>query len=103
MGQSTTAIKCRKPECPVMIRILLYCKTGNTAPIEARPHPDGNIHVDLGHGTYIILTGEVLQSARARGIPLHLNHFSTCPFAKQFKRPPVPLAVEEESKERGVA
>lgn len=106
MGQSTTAIKCRKPECPVMIRILLYRKTGNTAPIEARPHPDGNIHIDLDHGIYIILSGEELTKARERNIPLHFNHFATCEYRGQFSKPapPVPAAAEgDESKERGIA
>jgi hypothetical protein len=86
MGHSTQVQKCRHPECPVGIRMLLYLKTGRPAPIEARPSPEGNIHVDLEQGTYIILRGDELEQAHARGIPLHLNHFVTCAFARQFSQ-----------------
>lgn len=64
--------------------MLLYQKTGKTAPIEASPSSNGNIHVDLEQGTYIILTGKELENARTRGVPLHLNHFVTCRFAQEF-------------------
>lgn len=86
-------IKCRKPECSVAIRMLQFRKTGNPAPIEADPSPDGNIHVDLDQGTYIILTGEELTKARARQVPLHLNHFVTCEFAKEFSKSSISVSL----------
>jgi len=70
--------------------MLTYVKSGKAAPIEARPSPDGNIHIDLDHGTYIILRGAELDKARERGIQLYLNHFSTCEFRGLFTKTPAP-------------
>lgn len=83
---TASAIKCRHPQCPVDVFMLLYLRTGKKAPIEVALSDKGNIHVDLQQGTYIILTGEELEKARARGVPLHLSHFATCEFAKQFAK-----------------
>ena len=90
---SSAIQKCRHPECPVTIRMLVYRKSGKRAPIEAKPSPDGNIHIDVEQGTYIILSGEELQRARDRGIQLHLNHFVTCEYARQFAAKPEPKEV----------
>jgi hypothetical protein len=89
------AIKCRATECPVLIRMLTYRKTGKSAPIEVKPSENGNIHVDLEQGTYIILTGEELQSARNRGLRLHLNHFASCEFRDTFSQNPAPVHGDE--------
>lgn len=90
-GQKSSMVqKCKHPGCQVLIRHLLYLKTGKTAPIEARPSEDGNIHIDLEQDTYLILVGEELTRARERGVPLHCNHFMKCEFARQFAKPTDP-------------
>lgn len=97
---STSTIKCRHPQCNVGIRMLLYPKTQKSAPIEAMPHADGNILVDLDHGTYTILSGDELQRARASGMSLHFNHFARCEFRGQFpKSPPTAIAATADIEE----
>jgi hypothetical protein len=76
--------KCRR--CPAEILMLKHNRTRNPAPIELGPSADGNIHIDLQQGTYIILTKDVLEKARERGVPLHKNHFATCEYARSFSK-----------------
>ncbi len=53
--------------------------TGERAPIDADPSPDGNIEVDLPRGTYRVLSGFDRDEAVAGGERLRTNHFQTCP------------------------
>lgn len=62
-------------------------RTGQYAPIEETPDPNGNIEIDSeGAGTYRVLSGLELESARAVGATLYMNHFVTCPAVADFKR-----------------
>lgn len=94
---SSEAVKCRAEQCPVTIRMLVYPKTQRRAPIEANAHTDGNILVDLDHGTYTILRDEELKQAREAGMSLHFNHFARCEFRGQFSKPAseTPAVVKE--------
>lgn len=74
--------QCRR--CPAKILMIPHNRTGNPAPIEALPSPDGNIIIDRERGVYIILTKGELTNARERGHSLHKNHFATCEFARSF-------------------
>lgn len=60
------------------------CPSNN--PLNARPHPDGNLRLDLQTRRYDVLTGEALHSARAAGEELYLSHFVDCPARQQFKK-----------------
>jgi hypothetical protein len=78
-------MNCRR--CPAEIVWLRHATTGKRAPIDAQPDPNGNIEVDLEAGTYRIVSAAELGEARAIGLPLHLNHFATCPAAQEFRHP----------------
>jgi hypothetical protein len=72
--------------CPTEILWLASPSTGRTAPIEAQPHSEGNIRLDLARRQYEVLTLDVLKAARAAGEQLHRNHFMSCPAAKSYLR-----------------
>lgn len=58
-------------------------QTGKRAPIESAPDERGNILVNLERGTYRILPADEHEAHRGW---LHLNHFATCPQAKDWAR-----------------
>ena len=72
--------------CGVELYDLLYVKSGRTAPIEVRLSSNGNILANLEEGTYFILGGKALASARLDGAPLRVNHFVSCPQAVAWHR-----------------
>jgi len=77
---------CRSCRAPVWR--LRNDNTGNTAPIEQRADPTGNVLVDLDAGTYHVLGRPADRlAARAAGMTLHRNHFAGCPQARQWARP----------------
>lgn len=55
-------------------------------PLNARPHPDGNLRLDRKTMRYDVLTGQTLAEARLKGEELYLSHFVNCPYRQQFKR-----------------
>ena len=55
---------------------LRYNKTGNLAPIDADPSPEGNILPDREHGIYFIPPAEARAAMAARGEQLHLSRIS---------------------------
>jgi hypothetical protein len=55
-------------------------------PLNARPHPDGNLRLDRRTMRYDVLTGQTLAEARIKGEELYLSHFVNCPHRQQFKR-----------------
>lgn len=55
-------------------------------PIEARPHPDGNLVIDRAQGLYRIATDEEKRIAKETGKNLYISHFATCKFAKSFSK-----------------
>lgn len=78
---AATEDACRSCHAPV-IR-LDHERTGNEAPIDRDPTPDGNIAIDLEAGTYRI----VPKAERDQYVgQLRKNHFATCPQAEQWHR-----------------
>jgi hypothetical protein len=55
-------------------------------PLNASPHPDGNLRLDRETMRYDVLTGEKLLAARAAGEELYLSHFVDCKYRQQFKK-----------------
>lgn len=55
-------------------------------PLNAGPHPDGNLRLDRRTMRYDVLTGQTLAEARIRGEGLYISHFATCPNRQQFKK-----------------
>lgn len=73
---------------------VVMCVNNNTkriAPIDAKPDPYGNVTIDLPdeeHMTpeYRVLAGDAREIAGRRGDMLYLNHFSTCPQSKGWRK-----------------
>lgn len=65
--------------------------SGARSPIETAVSEAGNVLLLHPRGLEVtlavVLSKEALEMARERGLPLHLNHFSTCPERERFKRP----------------
>jgi hypothetical protein len=63
---------------------------GAHAPICAEATDDGNVLLLRSDALRVVLaitlTGDLLELARARSVPLRLNHFADCPDRKDFKR-----------------
>lgn len=55
-------------------------------PLNARPHPKGNLRLDRAALRYDVLTGEGLASAQAAGEALYLSHFADCQHRQQFRK-----------------
>jgi hypothetical protein len=69
--------RCRSCRAPIVW--LHNERTRKRAPIDADPSADGNVLVDRTAGTYRTLGPDGRDHARAEGVALHTNHFSTCP------------------------
>jgi hypothetical protein len=70
-----------------------YCDetAGKRSPIVAAPDAEkGNVLLlapsGLASPLAVVLSGELLQEARAANVPLHLNHFADCPKREAFRR-----------------
>lgn len=70
---------------------IIWChdaRTGKPAPVDAAPDPHGNVSVYLaakGEARSVVLASTKASAARAAGLPLHLNHFASCPHADRWK------------------
>lgn len=77
--------------CDARLIKLKHERTGNHAPIEADPSPNGNCVVDVDKGTYRIASKDERQ-AHARYVEqggaafLRLNHFASCPNAAMYHK-----------------
>lgn len=72
--------------CGTPIWFLRNNTTGKINPIEIRPHPDGNIAINLAERLYRIATPEQIASAKLKGQKRYISHFVTCPESKKFRR-----------------
>lgn len=90
LSEALTAVgKCRR--CPAPI---IFAKQNATTsnpepksnPLNAEPHPEGNLRLDRKTMRYDVLTGQTLAEARIKGEPLYLSHFVNCPARQQFGR-----------------
>jgi len=80
-------------KCPATIRWIQMLKKdgklGAVAPLDFLPSAKGNITIEdhPQHGRIgRVLTGDDLAKAHALAMPLHINHFATCPKAEHFRR-----------------
>lgn len=71
---------CRRPI------YLLETGDGKWMPVDADPALDGNLRINLTDSTVQTLTGDDLALARMDGVPLHISHFATCPYASKHRR-----------------
>ncbi|HEX3560398.1 MAG TPA: hypothetical protein VHU19_14415 [Pyrinomonadaceae bacterium] len=55
-------------------------------PLNAKPHPNGNLRLDRETMLYDVLTGAELQAAQAAGEELYLSHFADCAARRQFRK-----------------
>lgn len=55
-------------------------------PLNAQPHPNGNLRLDRTTMRYDVLTGDALKAAREKGEELYLSHFADCKYRQQFRR-----------------
>lgn len=74
--------RCRA--CDAEIWWLENQTTGKKAPIDAEPDPKGNVVASLHDGLYRIASADERAEMGPRR-QLHLNHFVTCPKAKDFR------------------
>jgi hypothetical protein len=63
--------------------------TGARSPIDYAPSETGNVLVlqptGLSELLSVVLSGNALELARARGMQLRLSHFVSCPKADEFR------------------
>lgn len=64
---------------------------GKPCPMMPDPSDDGNVLVlapsGLSKPLAVVLSGDLLDEARAAGVKLRLNHFANCPKRGQFRKP----------------
>lgn len=70
--------------------IFLYCKNGKQIsmkanPIEAAPHPKGNLVIDRANMVYRNATAQEIEFARTHKKNLYISHFAECPKRKEFR------------------
>lgn len=58
-------------------------------PIDARPHKEGNLVIDIDRAVYRFATGNEKELQRDYGKKLYISHFQTCPEANSFRRPAI--------------
>ena len=71
--------------CEARIIMARHQRTRKLAPIEVDPSEDGNIVV-VGDEYYIV-TKEMREMAIKRNLPLRVNHFARCAYARTFAKP----------------
>jgi len=81
-------IRTRCRDCPAEI---VWARTpfGKAMPVDADPHPDGNVRLVEQPGaapSAITLRLDDLRAVRAAGDPLYRSHFATCPNAAARRR-----------------
>jgi hypothetical protein len=54
-------------------------------PIDAAPHPEGNLVIDRGLELYRFATGNEKELQKFHGKKLYISHFQTCPNADRFR------------------
>lgn len=84
-----TQARCTACNCPLLWALT---PSGKRAPINAELDLHGNVLIlqprNLGTILAITLSGDMLNQARQREVPLHLNHFADCIAADDFRPPP---------------
>ncbi len=75
--------------CGARIAWVKHERTGNTAPIDSTPVPDGPITLNIGTDGHEIISYHVLSKAERAApptpeVPRYTNHFQSCPQAKTW-------------------
>lgn len=73
---------------------IIWCRntsTGRAMPVDADPHPQGNIQIHAPHSDRSMPSMSVQNPRRAAvarmaGTKFHLSHFKTCPAAADFRK-----------------
>lgn len=66
-------------QCAALIIWRYNNTSGRPAPLDAEPWSTGNIMLHDDGRTYQVLSPELVEQARERGVNLYTNHFGTCP------------------------
>ncbi len=72
--------------CNMPMIWLKHKTTGKANPIDLKPVANGNLLIDEERRLYRLATTDEIAKAKRIGKPLYISHFSTCPFAKEFRR-----------------
>lgn len=76
---------CRSANCDARIVWARSSLTGRPIPVDAEPHPDGNVF--LYRDRELGVTAQVLtRAAAAEGTGLHRSHFASCPDADGWRK-----------------
>lgn len=87
LSESAAAVgKCRACPAPIVFAKQAGKKDAKSNPLNAEPHPEGNMRLDRKTMTYDVLTGQTLAEAQIKGEKLYLSHFANCPNRGQFKK-----------------
>jgi hypothetical protein len=66
--------------------------SGARSPIETATSTAGNVLLLHPRGLEVtlavVLSKDALEMAKQLGVPLHLNHFATCPERERFRKQP---------------
>ena len=84
----TLRLAARRP-CGACHRPLVFASTvnGSAMPLDPDPRLDGNVHY-VDTTTVAVVTGLLLEAARADGELLFVSHFATCPQADRYRKKP---------------
>lgn len=80
-----TRAKCRSCSAPVFFAA---SRSAANHPFDAEPSEAGNVRVIPAPGggfRAVVLSGDRLDTARERGMPLYTSHFATCPDADTWR------------------
>jgi hypothetical protein len=80
--------KCRGADCGAQVRFLPVAHGTKTLIVNARSNLKGNVWAHR-HGDQVVgqvLSGDAARAFRRAAIPLYLDHHSSCPNAKEFRR-----------------
>lgn len=71
--------QCRSCPAPILFAWQQRRDGARPNPLNANPHPQGNLRLDRATMQYEVLSGETLAAARSAGEELYVSHFAVCP------------------------
>ena len=77
----------RCSSCNAPIEWTTSATTGKAMPIDAEPHPDGNIVLRDGQA---VVLGRAALEVQPADVPRFKSHFATCKFAATHRKPKEP-------------
>lgn len=73
--------------CDAAILWATTAATGRPIPLDAEPHPSGNVVLD-DQGRAVVLSTATLFDGPVPEGPRYQSHFAACPSAKTYRRRP---------------